>query len=339
MHNMHNNILQKSMMTAISSFLSNIQKQRTALQSFVATIPFLIYFRDEFYNITYVRGSSMAPTISKGDIVLVRKRDAGSFLLNILHSIGFIKHPSDMPFASENSGNRVTIDNDEKSQTTSTSQKSIYDDDRIQALRYQLGNTDTVNDTNFWLISPSHLSPLILPGHVVVYQNPSRFPEVTVKRAIGVGGQRIATGTKVRTNAVSLRLPNDILMENTQHVEERNMSEVTTTNDNDDDTESLPSLLQHLRRRQQQKRESDEYYDLRLPPHFIYTENDNHTTDDSSIGGGKNPPVSQNLMLGIAEYIIWPPSRFQRIERQPAYETIKDHKNIHSLSRPRAIWD
>ena len=101
-------------MTAISSFLSNIQKQRTALQIFVATIPFLIYFRDEFYNITYVRGSSMAPTISKGDIVLVRKRDAGSFLLNILHSIGFIKHPSDMPFASENSGNRVTIDNDEK---------------------------------------------------------------------------------------------------------------------------------------------------------------------------------------------------------------------------------
>ncbi len=331
------------MRTTISSFLSNIQNQRIALQSFVATIPFLIYFRDEFYNITYIRGSSMAPTISHGDIVLVRKRDAGNVLLNILHSIGYLKHPSDLPLSSENSRNRLTIDDDddEKRETTSTSQKSIYDDDRLQALRYQLGNNASANDTNYWLISPSHLSPLILPGHVVVYQNPHRFPEVIMKRVIGVGGQRIATGTKARSNAAKIQLPNDIILENTQQVEERNMSDFTTTNDDDDDddTESLPSLLQHLRRRQQQKRESDEYYDLRLPPHFIYTESDNHTTDDSSVGGGRNPPVSQNLMLGIAEYIIWPPSRFQRIERQPAYETIGNHKNIHSLSRPRAIWE
>jgi hypothetical protein len=171
-----------------------------------------------------------------------------------------------------------------------------------------------------------------------------------VKRAIGVGGQRIATRTakRVATSTLSIQLPNDILINSLVSVKEN--SSIHTPSSKEDSAESpssdYPSLLQHLRQKQQERKALDEYYDLRLPPHFIYTEDDNRTTlplTDDSTGSymvQHIQPVSQNLIIGIAEYIIWPPSRFQRILRQPVYETITIHNNnYNSISRPRAIWD
>jgi signal peptidase I len=333
--------------TIFSSFISILRKQRVALQSIVATIPFIVYFSDEFCSITRMRGSSMEPTIQDGDIVLIRKRDAGKVLLNTLYSIGYLNSsPSSSKSSSDTSNNRINVDNAGNTERTFTNQPHNYDDDRLQALRYRLENSNdstnsNSNNTFYWFISPSYMSPLTLPGHVVVYHDPFQFQKSMVERVIGVGGQRISTRpNKAKTNKASIVLPNDLVFENTNQVEGNNES---TNNDNalpTSSTSEYPSLLQHLRRKQQQQKETDEFYDLRLPPHYFYTEKDNSATftNDSSFSR-KNQQVSQNVMIGIAEYIIWPPSRFQRIVRQPVYEAICNDKNIHSISRPRAIWD
>ena len=335
----------------LSSFVSNLRKQTLAIQSIVATIPLVIYFRDEFYSITHVKGTSMEPTIRHGDMLLVRKRDAGSVVLNILYSIGYLKSSSSSSSASVSSGNtnnRAEVKEEDKSSTRSTRLPSGYDDDRIQALRYRLENTNdstsSTSNAQYWLISPSYLRPLILPGHVVVYQNPYRFQESVVNRVVGVGGQRIATRTTKKSS--TLQLTNDIVS-NLPVVKGENTSLRTPPiNENDTvatspTTSDNPSLLQHLRHKQQLRKEMDEYYDVRLSPHYLHTEGDNDTSlsgDDDSYLEQKQP-ISQNLMIGIAEYIIWPPSRFQRIVRQPVYETINNHNHNYSISRPRAIWD
>ena len=332
------------MRTAIfSSLISALRKQRVAVQSIVATIPFIIYFSDEFYSITCVRGSSMESTIQDGDIVLIRKRDAGKFVLNILHSIGYLKPSSSISKSSDTSRKRVYIDDARTAETTFTNQlHNNFEDDRIQALRYQLNSSNestnsNANNTSYWFISPSYMSPLILPGHVVVYKNPFQFRKYIVERVIGVGGQRIATRpNKAKIDDMAIVLPDDLLFIKINQVQENNESTNNEVDVSTTSTSDYPSLLQHLRRKQQERKESDEYYDLRLPPHYFYTA---PITDDSRNFLRKNQPVSQNLIIGIAEYIIWPPSRFQRIVRQPVYEAIHNNKNIHSISRPRAIWD
>ena len=334
----------------LSSFISKLRKQSSAFQTIVATIPILIYFRDEYYSITCVRGTSMEPTIQQGDIVLIRKRDAGSVLLNILYSIGYLESSSSSSSSTSLGMSNTPVNVEEKEHKTSTiSTNRQSDDDRLQALRYRLeNNTDSSSsstNTYFWLISPSYLSPLILPGHVVLYQNPFRFQESVMKRVVGVGGQRVATRTaKTIANENIVHLPNDVI--NTPMLlEGKATSELTTTQKDDaisvSSSSDYPTLLQHLRRKQQQKVKTDGYYDVRLPPHYIYTEDGNCTASatDDSYYISRNQPISQNVMIGIAEYIIWPPSRFQRIVRQPVYETINNHNNTYSLSRPRAIWD
>jgi hypothetical protein len=49
----------------------------------------------------------------------------------------------------------------------------------------------------------------------------------------------------------------------------------------------------------------------------LYVEGDNKANSlDSrkSVYGG----VSKKLLVGVAEYALWPPSRWQRIQREPA---------------------
>ena len=63
-----------------------------------------------------------------------------------------------------------------------------------------------------------------------------------------------------------------------------------------------------------------------LPPYTLYVEGDNKA---NSRDGRHYGLVSKNLMVGIAEYVVWPPSRWQRIRR-----IVQKDEN----GKPRAFW-
>ena len=63
-----------------------------------------------------------------------------------------------------------------------------------------------------------------------------------------------------------------------------------------------------------------------VPPYSLFLEGDNHTNSRDSRHIG---PISKGLLVGIAEYVLWPPTRMGRIERN----TPSDEKG-----RPRASW-
>ena len=48
---------------------------RRYLTSMVLTVPPIIYFKDNFYSLYRVEGTSMEPTLYHGDVLLVRKSD------------------------------------------------------------------------------------------------------------------------------------------------------------------------------------------------------------------------------------------------------------------------
>jgi signal peptidase I len=65
-----------------------------------------------------------------------------------------------------------------------------------------------------------------------------------------------------------------------------------------------------------------------VPDYSLYVEGDNKANSVDS----RNPvhgAVSKNLLVGVAEYVLWPPSRWQRIKRVPE----KD-----ANGKPRAYW-
>jgi signal peptidase I len=68
---------------------------------------------------------------------------------------------------------------------------------------------------------------------------------------------------------------------------------------------------------------------ISVPDYSIYVEGDNKANSMDS----RNPvhgAVSKNLLVEMAEYIVWSPSRWQRIHREPE----KDGVN----GKPRAYW-
>jgi signal peptidase I len=100
--------------------------------------------------------------------------------------------------------------------------------------------------------------PLVLPGDVVVFANPSRaFPsEPNIKRVVAVAGQVMRPQNRFRS------------------------------------LETIPRFN-------------------------IWVEGDNmEKSEDSNTFG----PVSKKLLMGQAERVVWPPSRWQRIERVPPSE-------------------
>ena len=50
-----------------------------------------------------------------------------------------------------------------------------------------------------------------------------------------------------------------------------------------------------------------------LPPFTLYVQGDNlaNSRDSRQLG-----PISKNLLVGIAEYVVWPPTSIRRVRRQ-----------------------
>jgi signal peptidase I len=63
-----------------------------------------------------------------------------------------------------------------------------------------------------------------------------------------------------------------------------------------------------------------------LPLYSLHVEGDNYSKSRDSRQVG---PISKGLLVGIAEYVLWPPTRMGRIQRRP----VSDDKG-----RPRASW-
>lgn len=63
-----------------------------------------------------------------------------------------------------------------------------------------------------------------------------------------------------------------------------------------------------------------------LPGYTLHVEGDNRDQSRDSRHVG---PISKNLLVGVAEYVVWPPTRWQRIQRT----NVLDEKD-----KPRAFW-
>jgi signal peptidase I len=67
---------------------------------------------------------------------------------------------------------------------------------------------------------------------------------------------------------------------------------------------------------------------ISVPDYSLYVEGDNKRNSEDSRNAAHGS-VSKNLLVGVAEYILWPPSRWQRIRREPA---------VDASGKPRSYW-
>jgi signal peptidase I len=66
-----------------------------------------------------------------------------------------------------------------------------------------------------------------------------------------------------------------------------------------------------------------------LPSYTVFVQGDNV---DNSIDSRLLGPISRNLVIGKAEYIVWPPTRWQRLYTRTTEEEVAKGGNI------RAVW-
>jgi hypothetical protein len=62
-----------------------------------------------------------------------------------------------------------------------------------------------------------------------------------------------------------------------------------------------------------------------VPPYSLWVEGDNSA---NSVDSNNHGPISKKLMMGIAEYVLWPPSRMGT--------SLKS--NVSDSMQPRAYW-
>ena len=85
-----------------------------------------------------------------------------------------------------------------------------------------------------------------------------------------------------------------------------------------------------------------------VPPYSLWVEGDNVRASYDSNDHG---PISKKLLVGVAEYIVWPPSRMGKIQNQPTETnnsstttssgmttSTNDSKGWPSTQSPRAYW-
>jgi len=285
----------------------------------------------------------MEPTLYDGDIVVVRSAD------------GFwqrwTKRQEDIASQKHNGENGYDDD-------YHGADNNIYDDDddddddrrwsyeRRRVLEYE-GEQCNVNPTPDLIL---RCPPIPVTGDIVVFQDPTKyFPNHSwnIKRVIGLGGQMVL-------------VPFDDDDNDDRNVDHRN------NNIRDSDTNNN----NHRRRR---FRSLDEYRTgmkiatTSVPPYSLWVEGDNKNNSNDSrtrrrlrrntdtvdvAASGRHGPVSKKLLIGIAEYRIWPPWRFGKLSKQaPSWKnksqqgdegvgdiSSRSHGRHGQQQRPRAYW-
>ena len=70
-----------------------------------------------------------------------------------------------------------------------------------------------------------------------------------------------------------------------------------------------------------------------VPSYSLYVGGDN---EDCSRDSRQYGPVSLNLLVGVADYVVWPPSRIQKIRSDVLSDHSVPNKEMNFASGPRA---
>lgn len=271
-----------------------------------ASLPAVVYLRDCCLGVTKIRGASMEPTLQDGDYVLVRKCEAGIWLQGLLSMAA-----SRSTWFSTFLASRYYINPSD-------------DEDRAAWIRFQKlqSSSSTLTPTPGYFFSGR--PPLVLPGHVLVYQNPFALrKEYHIKRVVAVGGQWVRfTYQQADEKGVESRDDNSSNNEDYEDDYEKQeffRSRYPHTHHRHDNQNSQNSFSSSSHEHQRIEA---------LPAHVLHVEGDRA---ENSLDSRTTGPVSSNLVVGVAEYILWPPSRWQRIRRRPVGMDAPD-------GGPRAIW-
>jgi type IV secretory pathway protease TraF len=199
----------------------------------------------------------MSPTLEQGDVVLVRKADAG-FLINLVRNAIFGTY--------NNQSQDDDMDDDASSSMFLTQEQR-----RIR--QYEMAVVNAGNGTSSGGNGHSSANvyenpPVVIAGQVVVLVSPdAAFPtEFIVKRVVGVGGQWLQVPPAGR----------------------------------------IQYYYPMMHQQQMQL----------LLPYTLYVQGDNNDVENASRDSRHYGPISKNLVIGVAEYVVWPPTRWQRIPRR-----------------------
>ncbi len=266
-------------------------------------LPPILSFESNFYSVYRVEDQSMEPSLRQGDVILVRKSDV---------------YPQSM-------WRRWTSSSSTSSSSSSSSQS--HEKDALRVLAYDTTSGRPIGDP--WT-SRTYLKPPTIheSGCVIIHRavDAQKYPmrEYRVRRVIGLGGQICRVSSTTAAGGVESSGGNDF-----------------GGNDAEDDDQW-----------QTPRRWADRI--VHVPPFALWVEGDaadndksmdddnrekslstasNSTSDrarwtDSRIYGA----VCKNNVIGIAERIVWPPSRWGMIPPPPL-------TGADTISRlPRAWW-
>ena len=199
-----------------------------------ASLPLVIWARDNIVSLVRVQGPSMEPTLRQGDVVCVRKADGG-LLPRLVKSLIFGDEQEEQTEQVMMAGG--------SSPSTEPSFARLYD-----------------------------RPPAVQRGQIIVLKSvDTAFPdEWHAKRVWGIPGTWVQ-------------------VENGRIVQPNHGNEGAGGGGGE---RQLYRKLQGV------------------PTHTVYVGGDN---EDCSRDSRQYGPVSQNLIVGVAEYILWPPRRMQKI--------------------------
>ncbi|KAL3929382.1 MAG: hypothetical protein SGBAC_012237 [Bacillariaceae sp.] len=128
--------------------------------------------------------------------------------------------------------------------------------------------------------------PLALSGDIVVYKDPQYFyhmndRQLSVKRVVGLGGQVVMTPSS-RYDKPGKR------------------------------TYSMDDAMKK-RSNSASSFESMRIATSCVAPYSMWVEGDNRSNSYDSQQHGS---ISKHLLVGVAEYVVWPPTRFQKLSKQ-----------------------
>jgi signal peptidase I len=285
-------------------------------RSIGATIPLVVWIRDSFFNIYRVKGSSMEPTLQNNDIVIVRKCDWGiitqSICERIQHHFSRFNNYSfygtcDIQNYDDHGTTNIPSEDNSKKNSNNTSSSDV-ENEKERIVRYEwmmLNNNNNNNNRNdSSVLTPQYRSwlyeapVLALSGHVIVFRHPNSSPYYGHQQH---GSNRSTDELCIKRiigmggQWVSIRPT----MVNVHSEQENSENNNTTTN-----------------RYKQRTWQS-------LPVYTFYVEGDNSTTSVRM-----DDPISKHLLVGIAEYIVWPPSRWgTRLTRRTSIPASEDEIN------------